>query len=377
MPTGLLPFFVSGFAFYAAGYVLLPTLPLILHDRGSSPAQVGLVMGVYTAASLLCRAQVGMALTRRSPLRLVRWGFVTFGIGFVAYQSGIGLPAFVAGRIVQGIGLAFFNTAAYVYLAEIAGPSRRAEFVSLFGVSTNVAMGLAPAAGSLALAGFGESRLYLLGLVASTVGLFLVPRADVPPATGAIARWWEREAWKPTAAMAGLALTYGTVMVFVPLAMERARLSQGWLFFSTYSVAIILTRLSTRRSINKGKRLTWAFSGSALLFFALGVLALASTRFLFLVAAALYGAGVGIGHPTLLVYILESVPIERRSAAAAMGTSAFDAGGAGGAAIAGWIAGRLSYSSAFIASALLLILFSMPLAFGRVRHSRQINIASS
>jgi MFS family permease len=286
MPAGLLPILVSGFAFYAACYILLPTLPLILHGRGSSPAEVGLVMGAYTAASLLCRAQVGRALTRQSPLRLARWGFVIFGLGFVVYLSGGGLSTFVLGRIVQGIGLACFNTAVYVYLAEVAGSSRRAEFVSLFGMSVNVAMGVAPAAGSLMLAGLGESPLYILGLVVAAVGLFLVPRADVPPATGAIARWWASEAWKPTAAMTGLAITYGTVMVFVPLAIARAGISQGWLFFSTYSVAIILTRLSTRRSINKGKRLTWSFIGCTLLFAALGVLALASTHSQFLVAAA-------------------------------------------------------------------------------------------
>jgi MFS family permease len=271
------------------------------------------------------------------------------------------------GRVVQGIGLAAFNTSAYVYLAELAGPSRRAEYVSLFGLAANVAMALAPAAGSLVLEHGGATSLFVTGLALSCAGFLTVPRTHLAPAGGAVARLWEPAAWRSTAAMLGLATAYGTVMVFVPLAVAQAGLSHGWLFFTGYAVAVIVTRLTTRRVLDRGHRLPWALGGSAAMIGSLLLLAVASSWPGFLAAALLFGAGVGTGHPPLLVYILESVPAERRSGAAAMGAAAFDAGTSGGAAVAGWVATHLTFSAAFGASAALALALLLPLALHAVR----------
>lgn len=358
-------FLFSAFVFNAAGYVLLPTLPLILHGRGASPAAVGVVMGAFTAAALLCRAPVGLLLARRAPEPLLRWGQAALGLGFLAYLLPGGLPTVFAGRVLQGVGLAAFNTSAYVYLAELSGPARRAEFVSLFGLAANVAMGSAPAAGSLLLDAAGAAPLFLAGLALAAAGWWTVPRTRLAPAGGAVARLWEPTAVRPSAAMLGLAAAYGTIMVFVPLAVAAAGLSHGWLFFTGYSAAVVATRLVTRRLLDRGHRLAWVFSGCAGVVLALVVLSAASTWPGFLLAALLFGAGVGTSHPPLLVYILESVPDERRSGAAAMGAAAFDAGASGGAALAGWVASGLSYPAAFLCTAGLCLALLAPLALAR------------
>lgn len=355
-------FFLSTVLFNAAGYTLLPTLPLILYGRGASPAEVGVVMGAFTAAALLLRAPVGSLLARRAPEPLLRWGQAAMGAGFLAYLLPQGLAPALAGRLLQGFGLAAFNTSAYVYLAEIAGPGRRGEFISLFGLAANLAMGLAPAAGSLLLDHGGETVLFGAGLALSAAGLWAVPRSALPPAGGAAARLWEPDAWRPSAAMLGFAAAYGTVMVFVPLAVAEASLPHGWLFFTGYSAAIVAARLATLRALDRGHRLRWTFGGLAAVLASLAVLALASTWPGFLLAAFLFGAGVGTGHPSLMAHILESVPSSRRSGAAAMGAAAFDAGAAGGAALAGWVATRLSYSASFGASAALMAALLLPLA---------------
>ena len=78
-------FFLCAVLFNAAGYTLLPTLPLILHQRGATPAEVGAAMGAFTAAALLFRAPVASLLTRRAPEPLLRWGQAAMGLGFLAY----------------------------------------------------------------------------------------------------------------------------------------------------------------------------------------------------------------------------------------------------------------------------------------------------
>ena len=166
----------------------------------------------------------------------------------------------------------------------------------------------------------------------------------------------------PSIAMLGLAVAYGTVMVFVPLAMHHQGLTHGWLFFTMYSVGIILTRLITRRALDRGQRLHWAYGGAALIVAGVILLAVATHWAVFGAAAVVFGIGIGTGHPSLMAYIMETVPATRRAAATAMATSAFDAGTAGGAAVAGLIAEVLSFSAAFSAVAVVFVLLMSPLA---------------
>lgn len=359
-------FFFSTFVFYAAGYTLLPTLPLILSAGGAAPGAVGLVMGAFTASALLFRAPVGMLLARRSPLPIMRFGQAAVGAGFAAYLLG-GIWPVALGRVVQGVGLALFNTAAYVHLAERGGRARRAELISLFGLSANLAMALAPALGSLIRDHCGDTLLFGTGIALAAAGVAATPRGPAEPARTGEPRLWERRAWRPAAAMLGLAAGYGTVMVFVPLAVKAAGLAHGWMFFSAYAVVIVATRVVTRRWLDRGSRLRWAAGGAALIAAALGVLALAGSWPVFFAAAALFGLGVGVGHPSLMAYLLETVPDEFRSGAAAMGTSAFDLGTAGGAALGGLVAGAVSFPAAFAGSAAFSAALWLPLAAARLR----------
>lgn len=355
-------FFISTFLFYVAGYTLLPTLPLLLAARGGSPAEVGVVMGSFTAAALVFRGPVGWALTRYSTATLLRAGQLLLGAGFAAFFLLPGVLPLMAGRVLQGVGLAAFNTSAYVYLAERGGVARRAEYISLFGLAANLAMALAPAAGSVLLELGGEHALFGASLAVSLVGLALVPPARMQARPeGERLVLWDFSAWRPAVAMLGFAVAYGTVMVFVPLAIHHAALTQGWIFFTTYSAGIVATRLLTRRLIDRGHRLAWALSGCATMLVGVGVLAGAGSWAAFLPAALLFGVGVGIGHPTLMAYVLETVPEGRRNGAAALGTMAFDAGTAGGAALSGYVAGQVSYAVAFGLSGALFIVLLIPL----------------
>lgn len=354
-------FFVATFVFYAAGYMLLPTLPLVLTARGAGAAEVGVVMGAFTATALVFRAPVGAMLARRPAAGFLIAGQAVVAAGFLAYLVGGVWPVLV-GRAVQGVGLALFNTAAYVYLAAKGGQARRAEMISLFGLSANVAMAAAPAVGSLLREQFGDTALFLTGGALALAGLAATPRATGPaPAGGGAPRLLEPRAWRPAAAMLGLAAAYGTVMVFVPLAVRHAGLDHGWMFFSAYAASIIATRLATRRLLDRGARLAWAFAGSALIAAALGALALAASWSAFFAAALLFGLGVGMGHPSLMAYLLETVPEGRRSGAAAVGTAAFDLGTAGGAALAGFVADSVSIPTAFAAAIALSLLGWLPL----------------
>jgi MFS family permease len=77
----------------------------------------------------------------------------------------------------------------------------------------------------------------------------------------------------------------------------------------------------------------------------LGLLGLADTQGVFLVAAALYGLGFGAGQPALLAMTVDRVPPAERGRA--MGTlyTAWELGIAGGAILLGICATRLGYEA--------------------------------
>ncbi len=362
-------FFVSAFLFFASSYLLLPTLPVILQQRGATPSEVGLVMGAFTAAAVLLRGPVGSLVDAVTPRRMLRVGLALTALGFLPYFLP-GVFAMVPGRILQGLGLAAFSTASYLYLDSLGGPARRAELISLYGLSANVAMSIAPAFGSLLVEHGNEAALYVTGVVLALGSLSVVPvlrkHASVEPvsresvsASEAGRRDWR--VWRPALAMLGLAVAYGSIMVFVPIAIERQGAEDGWVFFSTYGAAIMTTRISLRRRINAGSRYPWIWGGCAAIVLALVWLIFARSLFMFAVAAVFFGAGVGLAHPTLMALCMEWVSQRARAHATAIATAAFDGGIAGGAAFSGWIAGLGGVRAAFVAVAILFVLGLLPL----------------
>jgi MFS family permease len=215
-------FYSSSFFFFAASYILLPTLPLILSGYGKSPAEVGVIMGAFTAAAVLLRFPTSRLLASASGTQVLRAGHATLTIGFALYFAAPYLGPLLAARLIQGAGLAFFSTAAYLYLDRIGGSARRAELISLYALSANVAMAVGPLFGSLVWRHGGEYALYAFGAALALAGLLLSPRVTEPSAAPRDRSMWEPAALPGSIALFGLALSYGTVMVFVPLAMEAA-----------------------------------------------------------------------------------------------------------------------------------------------------------
>lgn len=347
--------FLSAFLFYGAGYILLPTLPLILHQRGAGPSEVGVIMGSFTVAALVLRPLAGRLLGRYSPRPLLLAGQGLLALGFLVYLPTISLWPMILGRILQGAGLAAFNTAAYLYVSELGGGARRAEFISLLGLSANVAMAIAPAGGALILEHQGPTWLFGFGAMMAIAGWLTTPQQQEHPPVSANARLWEPKAWRPFTTMLALAFAYGTVMVFVPLAMQSAGSKRGWLFFVVYSTAIITTRLFTRRWLDRADRVRWALGGGIGIACGLIVLALARHPAMFGLAAVFFALGVGTCHPSLLAHAIERVTPDRRSAATAMTTAAFDGGIALGALVSGWIIEQASYLAAFLTSGAVFI----------------------
>jgi MFS family permease len=89
------------------------------------------------------------------------------------------------------------------------------------------------------------------------------------------------------------------------------------------------------------------------------LLAFATNRTIFILAAAVFGAGFGLMHPSFTAYVMSHVRPNRRGAAFGAILAAFDTGIGMGSSVLGWVIHASSYRVAF-AGAAALALLSVP-----------------
>ena len=108
--------FVLGFlaflAFAIAAFALMPTLPVFLARLGMTEAEIGVIIGVSGAASLVSRLFVGGVLARYSEKTVLMAGALLLAATFLALVVFRPFWPLTVVRVFQGIALASLDTAA-------------------------------------------------------------------------------------------------------------------------------------------------------------------------------------------------------------------------------------------------------------------------
>jgi MFS family permease len=107
--------FVIGFftllMFAIANTMLVPTLPVYFSSLGSDEREIGILIGIFGAMSLIFRFLVGRAVSRYSGKIVVMTSTIIFGITFLASIVLRPFWTFLFVRIFQGISFSCMDTA--------------------------------------------------------------------------------------------------------------------------------------------------------------------------------------------------------------------------------------------------------------------------
>ena len=111
--------------FFFASVNAFVLLPLYIQRLGGTETQIGIVMGMYSAAGIFCQPVVGAWVDR-----VGRRPFMVFGVGLVVAASlgfslFASLPVFAVLRVFQGIGFSAFFVANYTMVVDLVPPERR------------------------------------------------------------------------------------------------------------------------------------------------------------------------------------------------------------------------------------------------------------
>jgi len=348
---------LNGVAFlFSTTGALFFLLPVYLHQMGGSPAQIGLVAGLMRVSSLLARPVAGRLLDRFGRRPVINAGA---GLGILAICSLFVFPkisgAFLAMRILQGIGTSLVDSGLSAVVADLSPPGARARVFAMYTVFITLPGGVMPAAGEAIARQVGFLPLFGAAALALAASLLVVQRLPetMRPSPEHPPYGWGLGGVTPPALLGGLlvGLVFGVSSVFVPVAPIAAAPGRVGLFFFAYFVGLIGVRLAG------GLGVTW-LGRPAVLPPAYGLMTAGLTALLMGNSGALlFGVGLacGAGHgtvvPIMYALLLSGMPRERRGWAVALMAAAFDTGMVAGTMGFGLVAEWTGYGGIFALAA--------------------------
>jgi MFS family permease len=318
--------------FFAAYYGLLIPLPLYLKECHLPDWQVGLVLGAFGVAALLSRPIAGLLADTLGRRPLLLFGAASFAAGAVAFTF-TSVPAVLFGlRVVQIIGYVAFTTAATAKIADVVEPQQRGSALAFFGISTNLAMTVAPALVGHWLAALTTQRAFWLsgGLASAAAIISLLVTDSVRARVNAAG--WPRDIlappalWVPMLAAVLFGIGFGAFLQFLPLIAERRAIGSAGFGYAVYGVSIVSTRVLTGRWQDGSYRNRLLQLAFPVLSAGLCLLAIARSLAIVGVAAFVLAIAAGILHPGIIATHVERMPDDERGRAVGNCYLAFDLG---------------------------------------------------
>jgi MFS family permease len=200
--------------------MLVPILPTLIPDGAAGAASAGLLLSMLGVARLLADVPAGLLADRVGVRPTMTVGLGILAAGGLLAGSAPGFALLLLAILLQGMGGAFFSTAAITALVERAGPTRRGAAMSWFQGSMLLALSAGPPIG---------------GVIAERVAShapFLVQAALAALALLAVALARPSGAPRPAAARASATALLGNVPLLAAGVMGFAgffaRTAAGW-----------------------------------------------------------------------------------------------------------------------------------------------------
>jgi MFS family permease len=344
-------FLMCGFTFtvFLSAFQLLPTAPYRILDLGGTAASAGLFLGFLTYASAFSAPLTGSLVDRVGPRRVLIVASVAITGFSLVYAVLPRVWMMLALVVVHGCFWSGLLSASGTYVTAIVPATRRAEGIGYWGMSTVLATSMAPMIG---LWVYGHGGWTAMCLESAAINLIMATIAWSLPADTVVAR--PHRVVAPEWRILVLSLTlflyafgYGGITSFVALYTDANHVTPRALYFTLFSLTIVLTRpFSGRFADRVGYRRVFV-PCLALIVTGFGLLALGGSRGYLIASALVFGIGFGSAYPIFLAHVMRHVDESRRGAMFGSIIGAFDTGIGTGSIAMGAIIDRVGYPSAW------------------------------
>ena len=345
------------FSFFGSFFYLLSVLPDYVDSIGGAEWHVGLIVGGFSIIPLFQRPFAGRWSDRGRRMIMMRVSLVIFAGSLLLMVWSADVWSLLALRVVQGIGMAMFPTAAGSLVAEVVPISRGGEGVGFFGMATSLSQMAFPAIGVLVADTWGFDAIFIVAVVTSALTILMIAPIREPATGGARAKsqLLPRRALFPMLVFLTVAFSFGAALAFLPLLSDERDLGNVGLYFLAGGAAAVFTRPASGALSDRIGRVPVVLPGLLVSAAGMWLLTQADGLALMLVAGALGGVGLGTVHTGLFALSLDRVSDTQRGGATAVFQIAWDIGGLLGGTVLGFVASAVDVESVFwVASVFLL-----------------------
>lgn len=356
---------LSNFFLFFSFQMLIPTLPAYIALFGGDSLIIGWVIGIYTISALISRPFVGKALDTYNRKVILFIGLSIFSFSVITYNWMSSILLILILRFIHGIGWGTASTSFGTIISEIIPAKRRGEGMGYYGLSSTIAMALAPFFGIWIMNIYGFSYLFIVSFAMSIVSLILsqfISIAKIKPIQKEITELRFIDLYEKSSLFPGLlillfTITYGGIVTFITLYGKEVGIENvGWFFFGNAIAVLIIRPIAGKIFDRKGHK--WVLiPGVISSSIGLLILSYSTDVYMLVIASLFYGLGFGSVQPALLAWTINRVSSDKKGAANGTFFSAFDIGIGVGSIFLGAIARATSYSTMYRLSLIMLLLY--------------------
>ena len=303
--------FFAQFAFSSVFCLLIPTIPIYLSRFEAKEAEIGFLIGMFSVSSLILRPLLGRALLRIPERNFMIPGTILYVFSSVAYLLAPPFwPLFIV-RAIHGIGLALFSTSIFTLVANITPERHRGQLISYFFLSFNMAGALGPYFGMFIINQFNFVVLFWVCTGLSLCSLFITlklgKRKFIPsePPPFKLETILSRKAFPPSLMSFMLNFIWGALTAFFPLYALRHGVSNPGIFFIFLAITLALGRILGGKILDIYDRNKVIVPCLTAIFISMVILTFSTTLPMFILVAVIYGTGLALLFPSLLIYAIE------------------------------------------------------------------------
>jgi MFS family permease len=304
--------FLALFACITHLYALIPTLPLYLEGLGSNVTEIGVLVGIFAASSLVSRLLVGKALLRYQEKSVIMFGSTLTALTFLACILFRPFWPFFVVRVFQGVGFACVDTAILAFIVNIIPPSRRGQGIGYLLMAPTFALVMAPSFGMFIINHYNFTVFFLtcMGLSLGTL-LFsctLKGQKHATPDEGAPGQntlFLDLKIVIPAVTNFLQGCVWGALAAFFPLYAVKCGMANPGHFFSAIALMLIIGRTIGGRILDTYSKEKIILLSVFAYMVALGMLAFSTTFSMFIFVGLLWGAGSAFFYPGSMAYAFE------------------------------------------------------------------------
>jgi MFS family permease len=357
------PFFLMcGFTFtvFVSAFMLFPTMPFRIVELGGSRLAAGLFLGFLTYASAFSAPVTGALADRfgKRQVLVVCGAVLTIFSGLYGATTNYTLPLALA--VVHGVFWSGLLAASAAHMTDIIPESRRAEGIAYWGLSTILAIAIAPSLGlwlfhhgwAWVCGACGAFNLVMTGIAWSLRDAGTLHRHE----NGFGHELVDWRVMKLAFTLFLYSFGYGGITSFSALYADSLGVTPKSVYFTALAAVMIVSRpLAGPLADRIGPRRLLI---PCLLLIAVGLamLPLSTGRNSLVASALVFGAGFGSAYTVFVAHVLKHVDPRRRGAAFGSILAAFDTGIGTGSIGIGFLSQRYGFGVGFGVAALLAAL---------------------